>query len=159
LVYGRVVERPYATFRCGSVTSNLSFLLMDWLSSHPRGKAFAAGTGYVLQRSPDLLRAPAVSFVVNDRLPDAKTTGFFDGPPDFAAEVVSPNDRRSDLHEKVKHWLDAGCREVWVVWPETRSITIHRPGEAEARLLHDGDRAEAGDVLDGFAIDVSDVFG
>jgi Uma2 family endonuclease len=103
------------------------------------------------------LRAPDVAFVSTQRLGAEDQAGFFDGPPDLAVEVVSPNDRAYEVAEKTRHWLDAGARAVWVVWPDTRSVTVHYPGR-DPIILHEGDTLDGGDVVPGFTCDVAAIF-
>ena len=43
-------------------------------------------------------------------MPDPVPAGFFPGPPDLAVEVLSPNDRASEVLAKVSDWLEAGLR-------------------------------------------------
>jgi len=79
-----------------------------------RGLGFAAGeVGFKLACDPDAVRAPDACFVAADRVALAGIpTGYWPGPPDLAIEVVSPNDRRSELEAKALQWLDAGTRAV-----------------------------------------------
>jgi len=62
--------------------------------------------------------------------------GFYPGAPDLAVEVLSPDDRASEVNDKVQQWLGAGCRAVWVVDPKTRSVTVYR-GASQAE--HDSE--------------------
>ena len=40
--------------------------------------------------------------------------GYWEGAPDLAVEVISPNDTDTEVAEKVEEWLTAGCAMVWV---------------------------------------------
>lgn len=72
-------------------------------------------------------------------------------------EVVSPNDRASEVQAKVEDWLRAGTRLVWVVYPDTRSITVFQ-GLSEVRVLTEGDNLDGAPVLPGFSCRVVDLF-
>jgi hypothetical protein len=54
-------------------------------------------------------------------------------------------------------WLRAGCSLVWVVDPETRTISIGR-SRSEITVLDKNDTLTGGDVLPGFAVPVTEVF-
>ena len=44
--------------------------------------------------------------------------------PDWVAEVLSPSTRANDLGPKRESYLAAGVRELWLVDPATRSVTV-----------------------------------
>ena len=52
--------------------------------------------------------------------------GYIELAPDLAVEVVSPSDSTMEIQEKVADWLRAGTRLVCVIYPATRSATVHR---------------------------------
>ena len=90
-------------------------------------------------------------------MPASVPEGFFPGPPDLAVEVLSPHDRASEVLAKVSDWLEAGCRKVWVVDPETRSIAVYAP-KKEMRVLHVLDVLTDEDVLPGFHVEIREIF-
>ncbi len=77
-------------------------------------------------------------------------------PPDLAVEIVSPNDRFSDVQAKVREYLAAGTRLVWVVWPEGRSVIVH--GADGVVELGPEDVLSGADVLPGFEVRVGQLF-
>ena len=64
----------------------------------------------------------------------------------------------SEIHDKVIDYLDAGTRFVWVVDPDSRTITVYRSRDA-IRLLTLEDELDGADVLPGFRCQVSELFG
>jgi Uma2 family endonuclease len=117
-------------------------VLERWLSiyvaEHNLRMTFGAETGFIIERNPDTVRAPDVAFVVNERIPNPLPSGFFPGPPDLAVEVLSPSDRASEVTAKTRCWLTAGCREVWNVDPETKTVTVHRADGIIVQLASGG---------------------
>jgi Uma2 family endonuclease len=80
-------------------------------------------------REPDLLCAPDAAFVRQERVGAAgRVAGYWVGPPDLAVEVVSPNDRPTDLAAKIATWLAYGTRMVLVIYPDERRARVQRPG-------------------------------
>lgn len=75
---------------------------------------------------PDLVRRPDASFIRRERLVGIRPHGHCRIVPDLAVEVVSPNDLFEDVREKVKEYLAAGVRLVWVISPRTRTIEVYR---------------------------------
>ena len=61
------------------------------------------------------------------------------------------------MHERVRDYLAAGTRLVWVLWPKSRTVTVYWP-DGTARELGPGETLTGGDVLPGFTVAVSDLF-
>lgn len=156
LIEGGLITMAPTSAGHGRFSNRVAYLLTGHVEKAGIGVVYAAETGFMLSHDPDTLRAPDVSFISAGRQP-VDESGFIQGAPDLAAEIVSPHDRSREVNAKAQQWLDAGTRLVWVVWPETRSVTVHRPGRDE-RLLHDNDTLDGEDVVPGFACRVSEIF-
>ena len=89
----------------------------------------------------------------NDVIPD----GWVKIPPDFAAEVVSPNDKAEEVFTKAREWLDVGVRLLWVVSPASRTVFILRPGGG-ATWVGAGGTLSGEDVIPGFTCPVDELF-
>lgn len=76
-------------------------------------------------------------------------------PPDLAIEILSPNQDRTYLAEKVAAYLAAGSRVVMVADPASRSFDVHRGGGVERLVSGDVFRDPA---FAGLALDVAGVF-
>jgi len=157
LVRGVLVVCEPAGLRHGNVELNLLVRLLAHVRAAGLGKVFGGDTGFQLARAPDTVRAPDVSFVRAVRLPADLPDGFFDGAPDLAVEVWSPNDRFPLVEQKVWEYLDAGAREVWVVHPEHQTVTKRRV-DGSAEVLEAGGTLTGGDVVPGFSCAVDEVF-
>lgn len=159
LVDGEIVEMSPATLLHGVIVTTASRLIDDFVRQHDLGIVAAGDVGFVLRRDPDLVRAPDVAFVAWDRVPESglPDRGFWEGPPTLAVEVVSPDDRAAEIHAKVRDYLEAGTGQVWVLWPEQRSVTVHEP-DGSARDLGPDARLESTGVLPGFATPVETLF-
>ena len=115
-------------------------------------------TGYLLGSAPDTVRAPDASFISRERLDEVgETDGYWPGAPDLVVEVISPNDRYTEVEAKVAEWLAAGARMVIVVNPRRRSVRVHR-SPTDIDDLVEGDVIEGGDVVPGWSMPVSGLF-
>ena len=47
--------------------------------------------------------------------------------PGAACEVVSPSDTAAELERKASEYPEAGSQRVWVVYPGSRRVRVHRP--------------------------------
>ena len=119
---------------------------------------FAAETGFVLQRGPDTVRAPDVSFVSKERMTtDEIPAGFLEMAPDLAVEVVSPSETAPKVQSKVEDWLRAGTRLVWVVYPDKRSLTVYRSLN-EVEVLSESGTLDGTPVYPEFSVPVRNLF-
>jgi Uma2 family endonuclease len=158
LVDGELVEVPGAGALHAMIVFALARLLEDFARQHELGLVLPDGLAYVLRRGPDQVRIPDVSFIAWEHVPDEGIPeGFWEGPPTLAVEVVSPNDRADDTHDRVQDYLEAGTRQVWVLWPRRRSISVYSPGADTCELGPDA-VLNGGDMLPGFTVRVGDLF-
>jgi Uma2 family endonuclease len=157
LVAGELRRMSPAGSSHGAVAMQLGILLAQHVSAQRLGRVFAAETGFVLARNPDTVRAPDVAFVRRERLGAELPEGFWPGPPDLAAEVVSPGDSFTEVQEKALCWLDAGTRMVLVVDPQQRTATVYR-SRADVTLLGGDDVIDGGDVVPGWRAKVAELF-
>jgi Uma2 family endonuclease len=72
--------------------------------------------------------------------------------------VVSPGDTPPEVAAKVRDHLAAGSRQVWIIRPRERTVTVHRLGAAPHHL-GTADTLDGGDVLAGFSLPVAKIFG
>jgi Uma2 family endonuclease len=72
-------------------------------------------------------------------------------------EVLSPNDIAYEVDAKVREYLAAGVRLVWVINPDGRTVTIHRP-QGPGTVLHEQDELAGETVLPGFRCRIADLF-
>jgi Uma2 family endonuclease len=158
LIAGELRTMSPAGSQHGFVANNVALLLTAFVKSRRLGTVFAAETGFVVQRHPDTVLAPDVSFVQRDRLPaEGPPPGFFPGPPDLAVEVISPSERQNEIDEKVELWLNSGLPLLWLVHPRRRTVTVYR-SLPEVTLLTESDTLDGGDVLPGFTCRVAEIF-
>lgn len=158
LVRGGLILMSPAGSEHGWIGMRLAGPLTAYVEERQLGAVFLAETGFLIARDPDTVRAPDVAFVRAERVGGTLPKGFFPGPPDLAVEVLSPEDRASEVLAKVGDWLEAGCRLVWVVDPRTRTATVYR-GLSEVRVLRNEETLSGEDVVPGFSVAVSRVFG
>ena len=124
----------FRSWKHGEVVSALHCRLALHIGKHKLGKTFGAETGFLLSRNPDTVRAPDFAFLANASLPASDPVEtFWPGAPDLAVEVLSPDDRTGEVNEKIRAWLTAGTKEVWIVDPQLQSVTIHQIGRASCR--------------------------
>ncbi|MGE3077066.1 MAG: Uma2 family endonuclease [Dehalococcoidia bacterium] len=126
LVAGRVVtEMPVGEMHA-HLAVKIAALLLQFVTQHKLGRVYVE-LGHRLFSDPDTVRAPDVSF---SRRAEGSPIGvrYIDEAPALAIEIISPDDRESDVALKVEEYFDAGSERVWIVRPSNQTITVHRPG-------------------------------
>ena len=156
LVAGVIVAEPFPTHDHDRTFRRVLRLLGDFAESHELGEVFGE-TGYVLARDPDTVRGPDVSFISRERLRGFDGARLFSGAPDLAVEILSPSNRRGEMHAKVADYLAAGARLVWVVDPKRNSVTTYRTLLAPRRVEL-GQTLDGEDVLPGFVVPLEAIF-
>ncbi|HYF50661.1 MAG TPA: Uma2 family endonuclease [Planctomycetota bacterium] len=159
LVNGELVSMSPAGGRHGKISWMITRHLGDFIErKNIGGEIFIADTGFLLRQNPDTVRAPDAMYYSSQRLPtDGIPAGYIPVAPDWALEVVSPNDSFTDVSTKAQEYIAAGVRLVWVVDPESRRAYVFRPN-ADVQSLSESDALDGKDVLPGFALPLSQVF-
>ena len=142
----------------GEIAITSGSALERYVRAHRLGRVFGAETGFLLATNPDTVRAPDLAFVSRERTRAAgRVTGYWPGAPDLAVEVISPNDRYSEVEEKVDTWLAHGTRLVVVVDPHRRTVTVRRP-DGRTHHLTVADTLDGEEVVPGWTLPVRELF-
>lgn len=154
LVHGAVVEMTPVGGVHGRVSGRVYRCLADHVEAHGGGEVLVGDVGFVLAivGDPERVRASDVAFVSAARLPEGRLPqGFLRGAPDLAVEVLSPTDNPVEVQQKVRDYLEAGSRLVWVIAPVAATATVYRP-DGSARLVREPEALDGEDVLPGFTV-------
>jgi Uma2 family endonuclease len=83
-----------------------------------------------VQVSASRFRVPDVSVVMGPRPAEQVLTK----PPLVAIEILSKDDRLSEMQERIDDYLNFGVRYVWVIDPRTRRAWVYtKDGSREAK--------------------------
>lgn len=154
LVQGRIVQLDYCGAQHGVVASMIAFRVGRHVGQYGLGRCCLGGTGFILSRFPDTVRAPDFAFL---REPGFHGAGYVDLPAALVVEVVEFDEAEQDLSPRVAEWLAFGVTSVWVADPQSKSIAIHRAASAPTRFVQ-GETLTDDAVLPEFSLDVAEVF-
>ncbi len=142
----------------GAIVAKLVMLLGTVVLPNKLGRLMASDSGVQLEWDPDTVREPDIAFITEERRPQGTVVRrYTEIPPDLVIEVASSSDSTNAVTDKARMWVGAGVRLVWVIWPETRMIDVHRPGE-QTTTLRETDTLTGSDVLPQFTCLVKDIF-
>ena len=162
LVRGELRKMAAASFDHGVYASRIVETLLPFVRGNRLGEVPLTEPGFLLGTDPDHVRIPDVCFVRQERIDAAERPFvFFSGAPDLVVEVISPNDRYTDVDDKVGEWLEGGAGMVIVVNPRNRTVRVHSPAalrQAQETELTEADTLDGGDVVAGWSMPVADIF-
>lgn len=95
------------------------------------GKVYLAPADVIISRSPLRTRQPDVMYVSNKRLALAREV--MHGGPDLVVEILSPGNTRKHIEAKLRDYASADVREVWLVDPKQKRISVWHPEQGEFR--------------------------
>lgn len=156
-INGEVINIGNSGMEHGHIALFLGGAIEFYVRSKKLGITCDSSTAFTLKSGNK--RSPDVSFVGRDRLQGLKRLpkGFFQGAPDLAVEVISPNNTFEELYSKLVEYFANGCRLAWVVNPDEQSVLVYRHPQPD-RLLKMSDTLSGEDVIPGFEMPVAELF-
>jgi Uma2 family endonuclease len=157
-VDGQWVEQ-HMSMRSDLVGINLGAALRDYSRRTKAGRVQSSKAGYqCFPDDPRRVRLPDPSFIAAARVTqEVRDAGNCPIAPDFAAEVVSPNDEATALNRKVHEYLAVRVRLLWLIFPESRSVWVLRSNGAGAWVAGTGELSGE-EVMPGFTISLDTLF-
>ena len=142
-VRGEIVERSMPDLLHGTMQAEIAFRVRALRDSH----GLFVCTETRMRLAPDLYRIPDVA-VFAGSLPNEAVPS---RPPLAAIEIISPDDRYSEVLEKLAEYQGWGVPHIWVVDPHRRTLAAYRSAALalESRLVLPGYPLElSADIFD-----------
>ena len=115
-VHGEIVERSMPDYIHARIQVLLAYLFETLRQTH----ALFACAELRLRLAPDVYRIPDVSVLTHPpegRIPDQ--------PPLVVIEILSKDDRHSDLMQKLEEYRAWGVPNIWVIDPVTKRFSMY----------------------------------
>jgi Uma2 family endonuclease len=116
-VHGEIVERSMPDYVHSRIQTLLAFLFESMRRSH----TLFTCAELRCKIAPDVFRIPDIC-VIADKPPQQSVP---DQPPLVAIEILSKDDRHSDLMQKLEEYLVWGVPNIWVIDPSTHRFSIY----------------------------------
>ena len=157
LIDGALVDRGNAGIEHGGIGSFLGGLLAIHVRQRKLGAVCDSSTAFTLKNGNK--RSPDVSFVAKERLKGLKRPprGFFQGSPDLAVEILSPNNTVEEIHDKIVEYFENDTRLVWVIHPNEKYVLVYHSPEPD-RFLQSQDVLEGEAIVPDFSLTVTKLF-
>ena len=157
-ICGEVVQKSMPSLYHSALQTELAALLRNLLRITRAG--WVVTEARHAQRAESRAYLPDVGVILMANLPKTRRE-FERGPvervPDFAIEILSPDDRPGRVAEKLAFYLRNNIPLVWVVDPIERTIDAHRPNLPSTHHKT-GDIITADPVLPDFVLDLDKLF-
>ncbi len=158
LIDGEVVQKVAPNIYHAMLTARLITLLGQYLEGHR--EAFVVNELRHVEFGEQRVYLPDISvFAIADRrrVLAAATERPVDVPPLFAIEVLSPGVSFGRIAERAAFFMRNGTQLLWLVDPDSETITVYRPGQ-EPVLRRAPGKLDAKPVLASFGVDLAELF-
>ena len=137
---------------------NIERRLRPFVLPRQLGWVRGIGTGVLLERNPDTIKAPHILYVPVADLPDGPgIKRYIETIPAWVCQIITPEDYQCTVSDRTDLWLSLGVLMVVEVYPAERAVMIHRRNVPFVTLSGD-DTLDGGDVLPGFTLPLSEIF-
>jgi Uma2 family endonuclease len=157
LVDGKVVPTMPTGRYHGETEANLTRELGGWARSTGRGKVLNGEVGIYIRRDPDTVRAADLLYISEERHDGLRSPSYLDVAPELVVEILSPDDRWSEVTKKLSDYFEAGVTRVWVLDPKPRRVFVYR-SLTEVVQLDEGQILSDEELLPGFSVRVAEIF-
>jgi len=155
IVAGQPEEKAMGGARHGGIGARLLIRLGSYVEAQRLGGVYGPDTSF--QIGPNE-RLPDIAFVAADRIPpEGEPQGMWPFAPDLAVEILSPTDLHEKVSGKIREYFTAGVRQVWLISPEYKTVTIYQ-SPTEVRMLTEEVELSSDEILPGFRCRLRELF-
>ncbi|QYO63561.1 Uma2 family endonuclease [Leptolyngbya sp. 7M] len=158
IVDGELIDMGSSGALHGYICSLLVAALASYVLPKKLGVILDSSTAFKMKNGNR--RSPDISFFAKERLQGMTElpSGFLDGSPDLAVEVLSPGNTVEEIHDKLVEYFVNGTRLAWIIHPNENYVLVYRPAQEPDRLLKSVDSLDGEEVIPGFTLPVADLF-
>lgn len=157
LVEGKIIMKSPTGWRHGKYESRFGYMLKNFVDEQQLGEVLVGEVGIYTGRNPDTIRGADVIFISTERLAQVKSPSFLDVAPELVVEVMSPDDRWTEVKQKIREYFSIGVILVWVADPTDKTVSVYR-SLTDVRLFTENDALTGEEVLPGFTLFVAALF-
>jgi Uma2 family endonuclease len=155
LVDGQPQEKEMGGAKHGGIGTRLSAELWLHVKGRRLGGVYGPDTSFRIGANE---RLPDVSFIAAERIPPSgEPEGAWPLAPDLAVEILSPNDLAEAVLDKISEYFAAGVRQVWLISPRHRTLTVYDSPRSSHILTHE-DELLSEELLPGFRCRLAELF-
>jgi Uma2 family endonuclease len=159
VVDGELVMSPKNNFQHENIFDRLYPVISAYNRKQRLGVVRGSSAGYWMHNQN--CRAPDISFIPRARLEalgfKPNSRGFFPGAPDLAIEILSPNNTRAEIEDRLRDFFASGTQIIWIINPDSESVEVCH-SLTQRKLIGSGGFLEGEHLLPGFRYPIADLF-
>ncbi|MCE7869167.1 Uma2 family endonuclease [bacterium CPR1] len=158
IVRGEVIPLSPTGGIHGQIEGNAYFILAQPIRAKRLGRLYVGEVGVVVAQDPLTVRGADVAWIHADQgSVMTSPEGYLLTPPALVVEVLSPNDRASEIEGKVQEYLRAGVQVVLLLDPQLGCATLARP-DSTRTVLQAVQNLELPELLPGWSVSLAEFF-
>lgn len=151
-VDGQLVEKQGMAAKHSRIQARLARYWGNYMTSSGQGgEVYTEASCWTGERG----RRPDVSYLTPELVEQFGDFTVLSQSFALIAEIISPTDGAEDVFTKVKEYLNSGCQEVWLVFPESQWVLVVT--RQRQVLFNNGDVVSTQAVLEGFSVELDEL--
>ncbi len=152
-VDGQLVEKTGMTLLHSKTQSRLDYSWRNYMiSSGQGGEVYTEALCRTIKQG----RRPDVAYLTPELSQQYANATALPRSFPLIAEIASPDDSGEELFAKAQEYLESGCQEVWLVFPQSRWIIVI--ANDKHLLLTVGETVCTQTILPGFSVAIDELF-
>ncbi|MBF0567032.1 MAG: Uma2 family endonuclease [Nitrospirae bacterium] len=157
IINGEEVMSPSPFGKHQEISGNLYANMRNYVKAKDLGHAYYSPLDVILEEGVNRLQ-PDILFIRKDRM------GIFQdwvrGVPDMVCEIISTGTYQRDTATKKEIYEKYGVPEYWIIIPELKIVEVLTivNDKYKTYSIAEGSGVVISKVIDGFQIDVNDIF-
>lgn len=152
LINGVLVIQSPASSEHEDIFGYLYTLLRQYLAETKEGRVF--GSRLAMRLSPSWSPEPDLLVILPTTYSHLKDERL-EGPAEIVIEILSKSTREIDLEKKLPAYLKFGIKEVWIIDPEEKTLSIHTQTKTQEWDISQGNEKARSNVLSEFYLQIN----
>lgn len=156
---GKLIIMPPTFLETSRKNNEVNFQLTFWAKKDKTGLPFESDGMFTLPNGAK--RAPDAFWITKEKYfsltEEEREEKFARIIPDFVIELRLKTDNLKIIKEKMEEYIENGVRLGWLIDPYEKQVHIYRQN-GEVEILENPKRVSGEDVLQGFELELKEIF-
>jgi Uma2 family endonuclease len=156
-VDGEILQKPMPQGEHSAIQTELVTAINQVVKSTQTARAFCELRCTFGERSI----VPDISVFLWERIPrkeNGAIANAFEISPDWAIEILSPDQSPTKVTKNILHCLNHGAQMGWLIVPQDQSVFVHSPGQSTTIYDEPNARLPLPEFMQDFTLSVENLF-